>query len=66
MSGRKKYLEGQPRLWEGVTGASTLLGIKEHSGGPQQERLHADRLWLSAPAWATGKVPSARLRAAAE
>ena len=35
---KEKDLGGLPSVWEGVTGASTLLCIKEHSRGPQQKR----------------------------
>ena len=41
---KEKDLGGPPGVWEGVTGASTLLCIKEHSRGPQLKRPQAKRL----------------------
>lgn len=41
---KERDLGGQPSLWEGVTGASTLPCIKELSWGSQQKRPQPKRL----------------------
>lgn len=50
VSGRKAIWEGSQVSGKGVTGASTLLCIKELSRGSQQKIPQPKRLWLSAPA----------------